>query len=129
MITPAILCLAQAVYYEARGEPIYGQLAVAQVVLNRKASPKWPNTVCEVVHQPYQFSFTLEMKDFSMPDTEAREAAIKVAYWVTEFGVKDFPFNHYYNPKHADPKWANKMHCGLRVGNHLFCYTTPTHNL
>ena len=51
-------CLAIAMYYEARNQPIDGQLAVAQVIMNRVESPRYPDTVCEVVWQPKQFSFT-----------------------------------------------------------------------
>src|SRR5687768_14010949 len=50
-------CLAGAVYFEARGEPIEGQLAVAEVVLNRAASGRYPPRICDVVTQPWQFSF------------------------------------------------------------------------
>src|SRR3546814_11316909 len=50
-------CLAGAVYFEAQGEPLTGQLAVAEVVLNRAASGRYPTTLCEVVIQPWQFSF------------------------------------------------------------------------
>src|SRR4029434_5577000 len=50
-------CWAAAVYFEARGEPIEGQLAVAEVVLNRAASGEYPSSICEVVMQPAQVSF------------------------------------------------------------------------
>ena len=50
-------CLASAVYFEARGEPLEGQLAVAEVVLNRARSGRYPSTICAVVRQPAQFSF------------------------------------------------------------------------
>ena len=52
-ITPAseVKCLATAIYFEARGEPEHGQLAVAQVVLNRVKNPAYPNTICGVVYQ------------------------------------------------------------------------------
>src|SRR3546814_1535281 len=53
-------CLAGAVYFEAQGEPLTGQLAVAEVVLNRAASGRYPTTLCEVVIQPWQFSFRSE---------------------------------------------------------------------
>jgi len=51
-----LFCLAQAVHWEARGEPPLGQVAVAHVVLNRVRSSLFPDTVCEVVHQPRQFT-------------------------------------------------------------------------
>src|SRR5688500_11742487 len=50
-------CLATAVYFEARGEPLAGQLAVAEVVLNRSRSGRYPADICAVVKQPWQFSF------------------------------------------------------------------------
>lgn len=52
------LCLATAIFFEARNQHIDGQMAVAEVIINRVESPKWPNTICEVVNQPKQFSFT-----------------------------------------------------------------------
>ena len=63
MIAEALLCLTLNVYHEARGEPFLGQVAVAEVTLNRVDDLRWPDTVCEVVYQPYQFSWTLEDKD------------------------------------------------------------------
>ena len=51
MIETTLLCLALNMYFEARSEPIAGQIAVAEVTLNRVASPHYPNTVCEVVLQ------------------------------------------------------------------------------
>jgi spore germination cell wall hydrolase CwlJ-like protein len=50
-------CMAVAVYHEARGETLEGQLAVARVIMNRAASGKYPTTWCGVVKQPWQFSF------------------------------------------------------------------------
>lgn len=52
-----MVCLALTIYHEARGETPKGQKAVASVVLNRKKSPRFPNTICEVVFQPKQFSY------------------------------------------------------------------------
>lgn len=73
--TAALLCLAMAVYHEARGEPLPGQVAVAHVVLNRVASPRWPDSVCAVVTQPRQFSFR-----WSAPrETGAWRRAVAVA--------------------------------------------------
>ena len=56
MIAASLLCLAHAVYWEARSEPIAGQLAVAQVVLTRVEHDAWPDGGCEVVHDPAQLS-------------------------------------------------------------------------
>jgi len=70
MIAPALMCIAVAVYFEARGEPSAGQIAVAQVVRNRIEDPRYPDNACDVVKQGYywngnpvrnkcQFSFTV----------------------------------------------------------------------
>lgn len=56
------MCLALAIYYETRSEPLEGQLAVAKVILNRVDSDHYPNDVCDVVYQPRQFSFTHDGK-------------------------------------------------------------------
>ena len=53
MLTEALICLAMNIYYEARHEPVEGQLAVAHVVMNRTENPKFPSTVCDVVKQKH----------------------------------------------------------------------------
>ena len=58
MLSAAVICLALNIYHEARGEPIEGQRAVASVTLNRTLDPRWPSTVCGVVYDPQQFSWT-----------------------------------------------------------------------
>ncbi|MBU6267001.1 MAG: cell wall hydrolase [Sphingomonadales bacterium] len=56
-ISPELKCLASAIYYEARSEPLSGQLAVGRVIVNRSRSGRFPNSYCGVVYQPSQFSF------------------------------------------------------------------------
>ena len=63
-------CLALNIYHEARSESMEGQIAVAQVTLNRVAHSEWPSTICEVVSEPKQFSWTHLLKDHSA--TKAR---------------------------------------------------------
>ena len=58
----AATCLALAIYWEARNQPTIGQLAVAQVVVNRVESKRWPSTICDVVWQKKQFSWTHDGK-------------------------------------------------------------------
>jgi N-acetylmuramoyl-L-alanine amidase len=73
-------CIATAVYFEARGEPIEGQLAVAQVVLNRAASGRYPSSVCAVVKQRSQFSFIRRGKIPPIAKaTEAWRKAVAIA--------------------------------------------------
>jgi spore germination cell wall hydrolase CwlJ-like protein len=58
-------CIAVAVYFEARGESMLGQRAVAEVILNRVADPRWPETACEVIKQKNQFSFVMILQVYS----------------------------------------------------------------
>lgn len=69
-------CLAGAVYFEARAESLEGQLAVAEVVLNRAASGEYPATICEVVKQPAQFSF---VRDGHFPPIDESSVAWRTA--------------------------------------------------
>src|SRR3954462_2332169 len=71
-------CLALNVYYEARGESLAGQYAVAEVTLNRRASLGYPKTVCEVVYQKGAFSWTAEALD--APAGESWRRAVRVAH-------------------------------------------------
>lgn len=104
-------CLATNVYREARGEPFVGQVAVAKVTLNRVASKRYPNTICKVVYQKSQFSWTKKYKNvvYSMESMKAALAALKLK--------SSFVATHY----HADyvkPKWGLKRIA--KIGRHIF---------
>lgn len=74
-MTAALLCLSMAIYHEARGEPLAGQVAVAMVIMNRVRSEQFPDDVCGVVTQPRQFSFV-----WAPPrDTRAWDQAVMIA--------------------------------------------------
>lgn len=123
-------CLAAAVYYEARGEPYRGQLAVAQVVMNRVNSSKYPNTICGVVFQNEkmfnrcQFSFACDGK----PERPRPGAA-----WRTALNIaSQFQNGKVYEPVkaatnyHADyvrPKWSKGMRRIGKIGKHIFYRT------
>ena len=77
-----IYCLAQNIYFEARGEPENGQFAVAAVTMNRVKSHKYPNTVCKVVWQHSQFSWTNDGKSDRPRNKRAWHRARKIAYMV-----------------------------------------------
>ena len=115
----ALMCLALTVYHEARGEPLRGQYAVAHVVMNRVNSDFWGNTVCAVVAQKSQFSYT---KKHSFPkDIEALRLAIKVSQHVIG-GYPDVTMGatHYFNPDVLLPAWAGGLQYIMRIGNHVF---------
>ena len=74
----SIDCLARNVYYEARGESLAGQYAVAEVTMNRKAHPRFPSTVCEVVYQKEAFSWTM-LGPLDPPAGEPWQRALRIA--------------------------------------------------
>ena len=87
--TDALSCLAQAVYYEARGESPEARAAVAHVVLNRTDSAEFPDTPCEVVADGCQFSFMCDGKPEEMAEAEDRALALRTATRVLEGELAD----------------------------------------
>lgn len=124
-------CLAEAIYFEAITEPLKGQAAVAQVVLNRVRNPAFPNTICGVVYQNEdwrnrcQFSFACDR----IPDiiwSRSRFAAAKeVALAVTagKIYLKEVGDSTHYHAVYVRPNWARTMKRVDRIGLHIFYRT------
>ena len=123
-------CLARNVYYEARGESRAGQYAVAEVTMNRKASPRYPKTVCEVVYQknwdPLRkrqvgaFSWT-EFEVLDAPAGEAWQRAIKVAEDVYyQRRQSTMPGVLHFHATHIQPDWSKERQRVARIGRHVF---------
>jgi spore germination cell wall hydrolase CwlJ-like protein len=120
-------CLATAIYFEARGEPVRGQVAVAQVILNRVRSPLFPQTICGVVYQGQmhpgcQFSFTCDgHTDNPRNDAQwalARNIAKKIMageLWLPEIG-----YSTYYHANYVRPDWVGDMNKIDKIGRHIF---------
>jgi spore germination cell wall hydrolase CwlJ-like protein len=122
-------CLADAVYFEARGEPIRGQMAVAQVVMNRVFSGRYPNNVCGVVYQnanrrlACQFTFACEGKNLSRIDEpEMWAQAKRIAkdtldgkIWLAEVGHAT-----HYHAYWVHPSWVHEMARVYKLGVHTF---------
>lgn len=113
------LCLAANIYHEARGEPIDGQMMVAQVTINRVMSPRYPDTVCGVVYDKKQFSWTEVMP--TVDDSKSATQAILMAFDVLENPdiLPGSDATHY----HADtvlPYWVDSMVELGKVGSHMF---------
>lgn len=113
-------CLAGAIYFEARGESLEGQLAVAKVIINRAKSGRFPASYCGVVYQPSQFSF---VRGRSMPkvrseSTDWREA-VAIAQ-IAEQGSWDseVPGALFFHAAHVSPSW--RLTRLARVDNHIF---------
>jgi len=113
-------CLAKTVYFESRGEPAPGQFAVASVVMNRVRSEIYPNTVCKVVHQPYQFSWTL-LKGLNNQDKKAWVQAQYIASILIDGHLKSNVGESLdYHSTTIKPKWAKHYVKNIVIGNHIF---------
>jgi len=112
-------CLARNVYYEARGESAAGQYAVAEVTMNRKASPRYPKTVCEVVYQKDAFSWTGMSLD--SPAGASWERAVKVAQDVY-YGRRATELHGatHYHATYVTPDWSGERERIARIGRHVF---------
>jgi hypothetical protein len=121
-------CLTEAIYFEARGEPVRGQIAVAQVVLNRVFSGYYPNTVCGVVfqnanrHLACQFTFACDGIPEVVREPDAWERAKKIAaesldgeLWLPEVGKAT-----HYHAYWVHPSWVHEMTRMYRLGVHTF---------
>lgn len=122
----SLMCLAVAVFFEARGEPLDGQYAVAEVIMNRVEDSRYPDTVCGVVFQDRQFSFTHDGKPDKLPRkaTRASKRAKRVASQVLE-GYRIGITSTHYHTVSVDPFWNAHYELDGLVGNHLF-YTNKT---
>lgn len=115
-------CLAKAVYFEARSEPLEGQLAVADVVLNRAASGKYPQGVCEVITQKAQFSF-IEKGQFPEPNkaSKAWSKAVAVARVAQNDLAEAVPEEVlWYHADYVAPVWRHGLKKSEQIGVHIF---------
>ena len=115
-------CLATAVYFEARGESLEGQLAVARVVMNRAASGKYPTSWCEVVKQPAQFSF-VRHRQFPLVDTasDAWRKAQGIARLAVTNVVPSVDSNVlWYHANYVAPSWGHRLNLVQKIGAHIF---------
>lgn len=115
-------CLAGAVYFEARGEPIEGQLAVAEVVLNRAASGKYPPSICAVVKQPAQFSFVRRGRFPPISrDCDAWRKAVAIARIAQDnLADKIAPNVLWYHANYVSPGWSKRLTRVVKIGAHIF---------
>jgi hypothetical protein len=114
-------CLATAVYFEARGESTQGQLAVADVVMNRAASGKYPGTWCDVVKQPWQFSFVRHGEFPAITDAYAWAKAQGVARVAMANVIRSIPTDVlWYHANYVAPSWGSRLTEAAVIGAHIF---------
>lgn len=118
--TADIECLARNVYHEARGEPLEGQIAVAQVTLNRVASGQFQSSICKTVYAPKQFSWTIGGNK-RIKDAKAWQDAVVVATAVLTQSVTLPDFKAlYFHTKQVKPRWAKTKRVLAVINNHIF---------
>lgn len=116
-------CLIKNIYHEAGIEPMEGKIAVAQTTINRVKSKRWKNTVCGVVYQHAQFSWTLsKKKKHEKPKgklwKESVKAAEKFEEGVRVRGLKDAKF--YHTDYIKSPRWVDTSKKLTQIGQHIF---------
>ena len=120
-------CLAEALYFEARGETIAGQFAVAEVILNRVDSARFPETVCKVVNQGTgqkfrcQFTYTCDGRAEHIHEQRAWERVGKIARLMLDGAPRNLTSGAtHYHTTAVNPKWARVFHKTTTIGVHKF---------
>ena len=136
MIAEALVCLALNVYHEAKNQSLIGQIAVAQVVMNRVRDERYPDTVCEVVEQGptyswkpdypvknrCQFSWYCDGKADIPLNQDLWHLVQNMAYlmiWEKRYvGITEG--STHYHAEYVNPRWASGLHLTGRIGKHIF---------
>ncbi len=122
-------CLAQVLYFEARGETLKGQQAVAEVVLNRVEDPAFPNSICGVVYQGSsrgcQFSWTCDGRADKVREQQAFNRVAKVARAMMDGAPRSLTEGAtFFHTPAVNPGWARKFERTTKIGAHIF-YRKP----
>ena len=139
LLETAFICLALNTYHEAKNQSLVGQIATAQVVMNRVEDDRFPNTICEVVKQGptrpswedpkkeypikhrCQFSWYCDGKSDKTPDSTAWEKALLISYGVYHGNLDDFVEGAtHYHASYVLPEWADTKTKVVQIGEHIF---------
>ena len=120
-------CLAEALYFEARGEPIKGQFAVAEVILNRVKSEEFPNSICSVINQgtgrkhACQFSYTCDGKLERVSNKVSYDQMVRIAGIMIDGVTQPLTAGAtYYHATSVRPFWARRFENTVTIGVHKF---------
>ena len=124
----SFFCLAMAIFFEGRDQSITGQQAIANVIMNRVESHRWPDTVCEVVTQRKQYSFTHDglsddYTSFTSNDIDRRSIAMaeEIAKEVLEGDLLGLTSTHYHTISiSVAPAWASHYNLDGVIQDHVF---------
>ncbi|MCE6961199.1 cell wall hydrolase [Cereibacter sphaeroides] len=118
-------CLATALYFEARGESIQGQFAVAEVILNRVDRPGYPQSICGVVNQGGQFSYTFDGRPDTIRERAAFQRSGKIAALMLDGAPRKLTQGAtHFHTRAVRPGWAHRFPRTAVIGAHLF-YRQP----
>ncbi|QIE47514.1 cell wall hydrolase [Pseudohalocynthiibacter aestuariivivens] len=124
-------CLSEALYFEARGESVKGQFAVAEVILNRVDSPNYPNTICGVIKQgtgrkfQCQFTYTCDGHKEVIAEPRAFERVGKIAKIMTKADERPLTKGAtHYHTRAVSPRWSRVFARTATIGVHHF-YRQP----
>ena len=115
-------CIATAVYFEARGESLEGQLAVARVIMNRAASGKYPPSWCATVKQPWQFSF---VRNGRFPAIDTASNSWRKAQAITRLAISNAVPSLsndvlWYHANYVAPSWGRRLTRAEKIGTLIF---------
>lgn len=125
--TQSLECMAEALYFEARGETLMGQFAVAEVIKNRVSSSRFPDSVCGVINQgtgrkfACQFTYTCDGRPETIGNKKVYEKLRKISALVLREEVEDITHGAtYYHTKAVNPRWARVFTRTRSIGAHYF---------
>ena len=120
-------CLSEALYFEARGEQIEGQIAVADVIINRKNSNRFPSTICGVVSEgshkknACQFSYNCDGKLELIYDKKTYSRIVKLSAMVLNGAFSDVTNGAtFFHASEVSPSWSKKFQKTRKIGRHIF---------
>ena len=133
----SLVCLATAIYFEARGEPTVGQIAVGQVIMSRVNDHRYPDNVCDVVKEGYyyswntsipipdkcQFSFWCDGKPEEITDHGAYEWAEEISWGLIEGTLNIIDLTDgatHYHAYYVKPSWSKRFTQTVRINDHIF---------
>lgn len=121
LVATHLECMALNIYHEARGESREGQIAVGHVTLNRVKSKKYPDTICEVVYQNKQFSWTHDRIPDRPRDIKNYNRIKRLSYEILQGLHKDpTSGSTYFHTKKVNPWWSRSVKRTRIIGNHIF---------
>jgi len=121
-LSPELQCLAGAIYFESRGEPLEGQLAVAQVIVNRSEDRRFPSSYCGVVYQRSQFSFVRHGRMPSIRTASSAWLDAKAVARIAHRGLWDSRASDalYFHASYVRPSWSRRKVALATIDTHVF---------